>query len=86
MQLLTPETIKLLGTTKSKIIKDENVENVSRLEITVVTLAQCNIVNNDYQLDSRVLFTFVPNKSFSQLLDISLKMFIFLKTFKSEFL
>ena len=77
MQLLTPETIKLLGTTKSKIIKDENVENISRLEITVVALAQYNIVNNDYQLDSRVLFTFVPNKSFSQLLDISLKMFIF---------
>ena len=77
MQLLTPETIKLLGTTKSKIIKDENVENISRLEITVVALAQYNIVNNDYQLDSRFLFTFVPNKSFSQLLDISLKMFIF---------
>ena len=77
MQLLTPETIKLLGTTKSKIIKDENVENISRLENTVVALAQYNIVNNDYQLDSRVLFTFVPNKSFSQLLDISLKMFIF---------
>ena len=77
MQLLTPETIKLLGTTKSKIIKDENVENISRLEITVVALAQYNIVNNDYQLDSRVLFTFVPNKSFSQFLDISLKMFIF---------
>ena len=77
MQLLTPETIKLLGTTKSKIIKDENVENISRLEITVVALAQYNIVNNDYQLDSRVLFTFVPNKSFSQLLDYSLKMFIF---------
>ena len=77
MQLLTPETIKLLGTTKSKIIKDENVENISRLEITVVALAQYNVVNNDYQLDSRVLFTFVPNKSFSQLLDISLKMFIF---------
>ena len=77
MQLLTPETIKLLGTTKNKIIKDENVENISRLEITVVALAQYNIVNNDYQLDSRVLFTFVPNKSFSQLLDISLKMFIF---------
>ena len=77
MQLLTPETIKLLGTTKSKIIKDENVENISRLEITVVALAQYNVVNNDYQLDSRILFTFVPNKSFSQLLDISLKMFIF---------
>ena len=45
----------------------------------------CNIVNNDYQQDSRVLYTFVPNKSFDQLLDISPKIFLFLKIFDSEF-
>ena len=45
----------------------------------------CNIVNNDYQQDSRVLYTFVPNKSFDQLLDISPKFFLFLKIFDSEF-
>ena len=73
--------MKLLGSTKSKITKDENGENVSHLEITEVVLIHCNIVNNDYQQDSRVLHTFVPNKSFGQLLDISPKKFIFLKTF-----
>ena len=80
-----PETMKLLGSTKSKITKDENGENVTCLEITEVVLIYCNIVNNDYQQDSRVLYTFVPNKSFGQLLDISAKNFLFLKTFNSEF-
>ena len=77
--------MKLLGSTKSKITKDENGDNVPHLEITEVVLIHCNIVNNDYQQDSRVLYTFVPNKSFGQLLDISPKNFIFLKTFDSEF-
>ena len=58
---------------------------MSHLEITEVVLVHCNIVNNNYQQDSRVLYTFVPNKSFGQLLDISPKKFIFLKTFDSEF-
>ena len=56
-----------------------------RLEITEVVLIHCNIVNNDYQQDSRVLYTFVPNKSFGQLLDISSKNFMFLKSFNLEF-
>ena len=55
------------------------------LEITEVILVHCNIVNNDYRQDARVLYPFVPNKSFGQLLDISPKNFIFLKTFNSEF-
>ena len=55
------------------------------LEITEIVLVHCNIVNNNYQQDSRALYTFVPNKSFGQLLDISPKNFIFLKTFGSEF-
>ena len=77
--------MKLLGSTKSQLNKDKNGENVPHLEITEVVLIHCNIVNNDYQQDSRVLYTFVPNKSFGQLLDISLKHFIYLKTFNSEF-
>ena len=85
LELLTTETTKLLGNTKNKITKDENGENVPRLEITEVVLLQCNIVNNDYQEDSRALYTFVPNKLFDQLLDISPKNFIFLKTFHIEF-
>ena len=64
--------MKILGSTKSKMVKDENGENVPHLEITEVVLGHCNIVNIDYQQDSRVLYTFVPNKSFGQLLDISL--------------
>ena len=54
--------MKLLGKTKSKITKDENGENVHHLDITVAVLVHCNIVNNDYQHDSRVLYTFIPNK------------------------
>ena len=77
--------MKLLGSTKSKISKDESGENIPHLEITEVVLVHCNIVNSDYQRDSRVLYTFVPNKSFGQLLDISPKFFLFLKTFNSEF-
>ena len=77
--------MKLLGNTKSKINKDKNGENVPQLEITEVVLIHCNIAKNDYQQDSRVLYTFVPNTSFGELLNISPKKFIFLKTFNSEF-
>ena len=55
------------------------------LEITEVALVHCKIVNNDYHQDSRVIYTFVPNKRFCQLLDISPKNFITLKSFNSEF-
>ena len=58
-----PETMKLLESTKSKVTKDENGENVPHLEINEIILVHCNIVNNDYQQDSRVLYTFVSNKS-----------------------
>ena len=77
--------MKLLGSSKSKITKDETSENVPYLEITEVVLIYCNVVNNNYQRNARVLYTFVPNKSFGQLLDISSKKFMFLKTFDSEF-
>ena len=63
--------MKLLGSTENKITKDKNGENVPHLEITEVILVHCNMVNNDYQHDSRVLHTFIPNKSFGSLLDIS---------------
>ena len=59
--------------------------NVPHLEITEVVLIHCNIVNNDYQQDSRVLYTFVPNKPFGSLLEISPTNQIFLKTFNSEY-
>ena len=77
--------MKLLGSTKNKITKEKNGENVPHLEITEVVLVHCNMVNNDYQNDSRLLYTFVPNKSFGRLLDISPANQIFLKTFNSEY-
>ena len=71
LELLTAETIGLLGSIKSKITKNENEKNVPLLEIVEVVLVHCNIVVHNYQQDSRILYTFVPNKSFGQLLDIS---------------
>ena len=79
-KLLTPQAMKLRGSAKSKITENENGENVPNLAITEVVLIYCNIVNNNYQRNSRVLYTFAPNKSFGKLLDISPKSFIFLKT------
>ena len=64
LELLMPETMKLLGSTKIKVTQNENSENVPNLEITKVVLEDCNIVNNNYQRNSRVLYTFVPNKMF----------------------
>ena len=78
--------MKLLGRTENKITKDKNGENLPHLEITDVLLIYCDIViNNDYQQDSRVLYTFVPKKPFGSLLEISPTDHIFLKTFNSEY-
>ena len=77
--------MKLLGSTKNKITKDKNSENVPHLEVTEVVLVHCNIVNNDYQQDSRVLYTFVPFVLFGSLLEISPRNHIFLKRFNSEY-
>ena len=76
----------LLGSTKYKTTKDKIGENESHLEITEIVLVHDKIVNNDYQQDWRVLYTFVSNKLFGQLLDISPKnVTFFKKTFDSEF-
>ena len=77
--------MKLLETTENKITKDKSGENVRHLEITEVVLVYCNIVNNDYQQDSRVLYVFVPNNPSGSSLEIFPKNNIFLKTFSSEF-
>ena len=68
-----------------KITEDKNGENVPHLEITEVVLVHCDTVNNGYQQDSRVLYTFAPNKPFGSLLEISPANHIFLKTFNSEY-
>ena len=76
---------KLLANTKRKITKDKNGENVPHLEISEVVLIHCNIVNNSNQQGTGALYTSVPNKLFGQLLDISPKNLIFLKTLNSEY-
>ena len=77
--------MKLLGSAENKITKDKNGENVPHLEVVELVLVHYNLVNNDYQEDSRILYTFVPNKTFGSSLEISPKNHIFLKTFGSEF-
>ena len=77
--------INRIGSTESKITKDKNGENVPHLEIVELVLVHCNLVNNDYQQDSGILYTFVPNKIFGSLLEISPTNQVFLKTFNSEF-
>ena len=77
--------MNLLEITKNKITKDKIGENMRHLEITEVVLVHCDNVNNDYQQDSRVLYTFVPNKPFCSLLEIFSTNHIFLKTFNSEY-
>ena len=67
LDLLTPETMKLLKSAVSKITKDKNGEIVPRLEVVELVLVHCNLVNNDYQQDSRILYVFVPNKTFGSL-------------------
>ena len=86
LELLMPETRKLLGSTESKITKDKNGEKVPHLDIVELVLVHCNLVNNDYQQDSRILYTFVLNKTFGSLLEISpTNLSFFQKTFNSEF-
>ena len=68
LELLTPETMKLLRNTENKIAKDNICENAPHLEMTEVVLVHYNIVNNDYQQCLRVLYTFVSNKPFGSLL------------------
>ena len=74
----------LLGSTK-KIDKDKNGENVPKLESVEVVLVQCNLVKNDYQHKSKILFTFVPNKEFGQLINISSHSLTMMNTANTEF-
>ena len=68
LELLTPETVRLLGSTKKGVDKDKDGENVPKLESVEVVLVYCNLVKSDYQHTSKVLFTFVPNKQFGLLI------------------
>ena len=85
LELLTPETMKLLGSTKKGVDKDEDGENVPKLESVEVFLVHCNLVKNDYQHTSNVLFTFFPNKEFVQLINISPHSITIMNTVNTEF-
>ena len=85
LELLTPETMKLLESTKKFVDKDKNGENVSKLESAEVVFVYCNLVKNDYQHASNFLFSFVPNKKFGQLLNISPHVFTMMNTVNTEF-
>ena len=61
LELLTPETMKLLGSGKKDVDRDKDSENLPKLESVEVVLVHCNLVKNDYQHTSKILFTFVPN-------------------------
>ena len=85
LELLSPETIKLLGNTKKDIDQDKDGEDVPKLESAEVVLVHCNLVKNNYQQTSKVLFTFVPNKQFGQLINISPQSLAMLGTTNTAF-
>ena len=85
LELQTPETMKLFGSTKKLIDKTKNGEKVPSLEVVEVVLVQCNLVDNQYQQKSEVLYTFTPNKSYAYLLNVEPSNLVFLKTYNTEF-
>ena len=85
LELLSKETMQLLGSSGNTIDSDEDGELVSKLEVVEVVLVHCNLVNNTYQQASKVLFTFVPNKQFGQLITITPHSPKMLKTTNAEF-
>ena len=84
LELLTPKTIKLLGSSKKYVDSDKNIENEPKLESVEVVLVHCNLVKNDYQHSSKVFFSFVPNKQFRQLINTSPNTLTMKNTIKTE--
>ena len=85
IELQTPQTMEFFGSTKKLIEKTQNGENVPSLEVFEVFLVQCNLVDNQYQQKSEVLYNFTPNKSYAYLLNVEPSNLVFLKTFNTEF-
>ena len=85
LELLTLEAMKLLGSTKKVVNKDKKGENVPKRESVEVVLVHCNLVKNDYQHSSKVLFSFVPNKRLGQLINISPNTLTMMNTVNTEF-
>ena len=85
LEILSPETMKLLGSTRKDVYQDKDGEDVPKLESIEVVLVYCNLFNNNYQQASKVLFTFVPNKQFGQLITITPQSLTMLNTTNTEF-
>ena len=85
LKLQTNETTKLFGSTKKLIDKTKNGEKVLSLEVAEVALVKCNLVDNQYQQKSEVLYTFTPNKFYAYLLNDEPSKLVFLKTYNTEF-
>ena len=85
LELLSLETMKLLGSTKKDVDQDEDGDDVSKLESVEIILVHCNLVNNSYQQTSKIIFTFVPNKQFGQLINIAPYSLTMLGTTNTEF-
>ena len=85
LELLSKEMMRLLGSLSNSIDGDKNSELVPKLESVDLVLVHCNVVNNNYQQASKVLFTFVPNKKYGQLITVSPETLIMLKTVNIEF-
>ena len=85
LELQTRETIKLFCSTQKLIDKTKNWENVPSLGVVEVVLVQCNLVDNQYQRKSEVLYTFTPSKSYAYLLNVKPRNLVFLKTYNTEF-
>ena len=83
--MLTPEAIRLLSSTKEDVDADNNSENVPKLESVEIVFVHCNLVHNDYQHLSKVLFNFIPNKQFGQLINISPNTLTMMNTVNTEF-
>ena len=86
LELLSEETMKLLGSSEKDVDQDKDGEDVPKLESVEAVLVHCNLVNNNYQQASKVLFTFVPNKRFGQLRNISPRSLTMLNTTNAIFL
>ena len=85
LELLTPEAMKLLGSTEKDVGSDKNSENVPKLEFVEVVLVHCNLVKTDYQHTSKVLFSFLPHKQFGQLIIISQHSLTMMNTVNTDF-
>ena len=85
LEFQTPETMKLIASKKQLIDQTKNGEIVPSLEVVEVVLVQCNLVYNQYQQKSEVLYTFNPNKCYAYLLNVEPSNLVFLKTYNNEF-